>query len=277
MMDVERCLELSHGTVQNPTRMDYLPISMEDSKQIWDFLDHPKFLTRRNSVVCPLRHPDATRYVHIDLATQSMAGVGICHLLGNQLVDGLVRDGEVFSEYRLIVEFDFILTIVAGQVKPISLEKIQNFIFWLRDICHYRFGLVTADQWQSEAPLQMLESRGFEVDNLSLDREKTQYYAFRSGFEELRVRMYRQRQLLIELENLTDGDKKVDHPPEGSKDTSDGAAGAYWNAIVSAEGTQASAEPPAMESGQSSASDEEVEPVTLNTSPGPRPTKVFTV
>lgn len=263
LMDVEKCLEISHkeGLV-NPCAVDYIPLSEENDKQIWDFLDHPKFLTRRSSLVIPLRHPEAKRFAHLDLATQSMAGLSVCHLVGQQLVEGIVKGGHVFSEYRLIVEYDFILTIVAGDVKPISIEKIQNFFFWLRDICHYSFGLITADQWQSEAPLQMMEKRDFAVDKLSLDKKKDQYYAWRTGFEEHRIRMFKQRQLILEMEDLVDGPDKVDHPHNGSKDTTDGAGGAYWNAINSEGGIPLSQEVPHMESG-SEVEESSFEPVAI--------------
>jgi hypothetical protein len=230
--DVERCLELAEKDgVQNPARVELMPISMEDQAEIWDFLDHRKFLTQRYSQVIPLRHPEAKRFAHLDLATASMAGLAVCHLVNSQRVDGLVKDGIIYSEYRLVVEYDFILTIVAGKSKPISLEKIQRFFFWLRQECGFNFGLVTADSWQSAMPLQMMQARGFETKLLSLDRQKAPYYAWRTGFEELRIRLYPQRQLLREIETLLDLPEKVDHPADGSKDTSDAAAGAYWNAI----------------------------------------------
>jgi hypothetical protein len=236
LVDVESCVEKAQKEgVVKPTLpgIDALSISMEDNKNIWDYLDHKSFLTKVQSRIQPKRHPDALRFAHIDLATTSMAGVAICHLVGHQLVEGLVKDGVPYNEYRLIVEYDFILTIIAGRVKPISLEKIQRFFFWLRNECNYHFGLVTADQYQSDMPLQMMEARGFNVDKLSVDRDKTAYMAFRRGFEELCVRPYRQPFLMTELENLLDADKKVDHPPNGSKDTSDAVCGAYVNAINS--------------------------------------------
>lgn len=237
MIDVELCITASEKEgIVNPARLEMFPISMEDDTNLWDYIEHRTFLTRVQSRVQPKRHPSHLRYAHLDLATQSMAGLAICHLAGNQLVDGLVKDGQPFSEYRLMVEYDFIFTITAGSVKPISFEKIQRFFFWLRDLCGFRFGKITADQFQSEQQLQMLEARGFEVDKLSIDRDKSVYTAWRMGFEEHRIRLYRQAQLLREVENLMEGDKKFDHPPNGgSKDTTDAAAGAFYNAITSDE------------------------------------------
>jgi intein/homing endonuclease len=151
-IDLERCIELSISEgIVNPckTGVNQLAVSMEDNTQIWDYLDHNRFLTIVQSRVQPKRHPEMARFAHLDLATQTMAGLSVCHLVGTKLVTGLSdAQGNPFQEYRLIVEFDFILTICAGRIKPISLEKIQNFIFWLRDKCGMRFVKVTADQYQ---------------------------------------------------------------------------------------------------------------------------------
>jgi hypothetical protein len=238
LIDIEHCLAVSKEEgVPDPvkTNIARIPVSAEDSKHIWDYLEHKTFLTRVLSRIQPKRHPQSMRYAHIDLATQTLAGVSICHLAGTQLVEGLVKNGEPFSDYRLIVEYDFILTICAGETKPINIEKIQRFFFWLRDMCGYQFGLITADMWQSDMPLQMMEARGFKVEKLSIDRDKSVYTAWRAGFEEHRIRLHRNEQMLRESEQLLEADKKYDHPPDGSKDTTDAAAGAYYDAVNSDE------------------------------------------
>lgn len=242
-VDIERCIELAEADgVPDPCRKDspkILPVSMEDGVNVWDYLDHNKFLTRIQSRIYPKRHPYAKRFAHLDLATSGMAGLAVCHLVGNQRVDGVVNrvTGEPFSEYRLIVEYDFILTLCAGRTKPISLEKVQNFIIWLIVECGYTFGMVSADQYQSVMPLQMLQSRNIPADLLSIDRDKKVYTAWRQAFQELRLRPYRQDMMIHEAENLVDleSEKKIDHPKNGSKDTSDAAAGAYFQAIESDE------------------------------------------
>jgi len=223
MLDFEACVELAQKDgVINPVTggakgFEMLPLSTEDNKQLWDYLDHKSFLTRVQSQIVPKRHPNRLRYCHIDLATTSMAGISICHLVGNELVENLIKPGEVipFNEYRLIVEYDFILCVIAGQVKPISLEKVQNFIIWLSTQCGYNFGMITFDQFQSENSLQMLESKGFKVDKQSVDRSKDAYINWRSAIEEHRLRPYLHRHMMLEAENLLDGDKKVDHPAKG--------------------------------------------------------------
>lgn len=281
LLDIEQCLTYSQQErVPDPMLpgVQRIPLSAEDNKNVWDFMNHKAFLTRVSSRIQPIRHPQYKRYAHIDLATQTLAGVAICHLAGSQLVEGLVRDGQPFSEYRLIVEYDFILTICAGQNKPINLEKIQRLFFWLRDMCGFQFGLITADMFQSEMPLQTLEARGFEVDKLSIDRDKSVYTAWRTGFEEHRIRLHRNEQMIREAEQLLEMDKKYDHPPEGSKDTTDAAAGAYFNAVNSDEKLAlGSHNYPAVYSGQAiSQQDAEKPPVEINLPPkGYTRSKVF--
>lgn len=254
LIDIETCIELSKQEgVPDPMLpgIQRFPISSEDNQNVWDYLNHRNFLTRVASRILPIRHPHNMRYAHIDLATQTLAGVAICHLAGSQLVEGLVKEGQAFSEYRLIVEYNFILTICAGNTKPINIGKIQRFFFWLRDMCGYRFGLITADMFQSEAPLQELEARGYKVDKLSVDRDKSVYTSWRTGFEEQRIRLPRNEQMIREAGELLEMDKKFDHPPDGSKDTTDAAAGAYYNSINSDEKlTLASYNAPAVYSGQ---------------------------
>jgi len=238
MVDVERCIELSEEEgLENPALkgVTIIPLSSEDEYNLWDFIDHSKIVTRVNSTNRPIRHPNSLRFAHVDLATVSKAGLAVAHIVGKRKINTLVVDGKPFSEYRIVIEYDFILTLTAGKVKPINYEKIFKFFFWLRNKCGYRFGKITGDQFQSEMPMQMLESGGFEVGKLSMDRAKDQYYSWRTGFNEMRIRAYRTDEWYDEAERLINGDRKVDHPPGGSKDTTDAMAGAYYNAITSGD------------------------------------------
>jgi hypothetical protein len=175
------------------------------------------------------------RYAHIDLATQSFAGIAIGHLVGQRSVDGLIKNGQPFSELRLIVEYDVILAIAPGKTKPINLEKIQNFFLWLKGECGFNFGLVTADQYQSEMPLQMLEAKGIPVGRLSIDKDKMAYRQWRGAFEEHRIRLALNERRYREASRLIERDKKYDHPANGTKDVTDAAAGVYLNAVNSEE------------------------------------------
>ena len=217
----------------NPCTVTQVPLSNDDSKEMWDFLDHKIFVQRQLGRFLPKRDPGQPRFAHYDLATVNQAGLSICHVAGRKLVDGLydASSGRVFSQYRPIIEYDFILAIVPGEQKEISLIKIQNFLFWLRDRCGYPIGLVTADSYQSTMPLELLEVQGFKVDMLSMDKTKDPYYSWRAGFSEHLVRLFRHPILMAETENLQDLPKKIDHPTPGTKDVADSACGAYYNAM----------------------------------------------
>lgn len=148
---IEKAILVGRGVgLVNPCPLDIFPISDEDTKQVWDFLVHKLFLTRKAGRVIPLRDPGAKRYAHIDLATANVAGVAVCHVVGQKRVQGVydTASGQVFDQYRPIVAYDFLLGITAGNTKPISLKKIQDFLFWLRDFCGYTFGMISADTYQ---------------------------------------------------------------------------------------------------------------------------------
>jgi hypothetical protein len=240
MVDVEWCVtEGERLGIINPSTVDLISITEENDREIWDFLDHGKFLIKQGGRIRPRRHPNAMRFAHMDLATRNMAGVAICHMVGWKEIQDVVekKTGSVFAEQRLIVEYDFILTITSGKIKPISFEKIQKFFIWLREKCGYQWGLITADTFQSFMQLQMLETRGFPTGSLSMDKSKGPYYAWRAGWEERRILSYRQKMMLSEMERLIDTPKMIDHPENAgdgvsSKDTSDAAGGAYWNCIT---------------------------------------------
>lgn len=233
-LDLERSIAMATELgIVNPCTVTSIALSEENNKEIWDFLDPKIFLTKRMSQIMPKRDPNAVRYCHLDLATRTQAGLSICHAVGKTKVEGITKiGGETFDEYRIIVEYDFILSIVAGNLKPISIEKVIKFLFWLRDVCGYRFAVVTADQYQSALPLQMLEKAKFKVANLSVDKTKKPYEAWRSGFEEGRIRMFHHSILMSEAENLVDMGDRVDHPDNNSKDVADSACGAYFSAIT---------------------------------------------
>ena len=233
MRDIEISIEKGESTgVKNPVlnNLSTIPLSQEDNLELYDFLDHKLFVTKRASSFIPLRHPEAPRYAHLDLATQTLAGLAICHPVGVTKVEGVwdAENGRAFDQYRVCVEYDFILTIGAGRAKPISFEKIQNFFIWLRNYCGFQFAQVSADTFQSVGPLQALERVGFKTDFISLVRTKVPYMTLRSAYEDGRVLMYRQEHFMREAEALLDLNKEIDHPPGGQKDTADAVAGSHY-------------------------------------------------
>ena len=233
LADIHRCLELSvQDGVPVPTRATILSVSDEDTRPIAADLRPEVFvrLTGRNSWE-PVRHPLRRRYAHLDLAINGLAGIAICHLVDPAPPPG--GPGRVPPHY-LTVEFDFILTLAPGKARPICYDKILELFYWLRT-CGFNFGSITADSFQSQHMLQTLRAQGFPADLQSVDRDKGAYLALQGGFQEHSLRLYPQAQFLKEAAALIDRDAKIDHPPGGTKDTTDAVAGAYLSAISSDE------------------------------------------
>ncbi|MCX6925660.1 MAG: hypothetical protein NT154_20980, partial [Verrucomicrobia bacterium] len=236
MADIERCLSLSilEG-ILDANRSQLMPMSDEDDRHVWDYLNHRAFVTRVANGFEPRRHPARLRYVHLDLATTGKAGLTVCHLAGPASTEANPPPATDQLGRSFTVEFDFILTITGGRTRPIAFDKIKEFLVWLREMCGFRFGKVTADSYQSTYLLQTLEAQGFTTGPLSVDRDKSPYLALRAGFEAGRIRLYRQLEFMREAAQLLEMERKICHPSEGSKDTTDAAAGAYANAIGSEE------------------------------------------
>jgi hypothetical protein len=239
MRHFAECINLAEADgLREPTRpgVTKIPVTMEDDLNIWDYLVRERVFTRQCGSVQPLRHPSSKRYVHIDLATRSTAGIAVCHLVSRSQPESRS------AQYQLVVEYDFVLALVPGREPPIYLQKIVDFIFWLRDECGIRFGQITADQYQSEMLLQALAAQGLKTHHLSVDRDKSVYEAWRNGIEGHQIRLCPNDLLLREAAFLQELAKKFDHGVGGSKDLADAAAGAYFNAITSGEKTTLSAQ-----------------------------------
>lgn len=236
LADIQRCLDLSaKDGVRIPSAATVISVSDENSRQIWEDLNHKTFVRATGSNTYePVRHPHRLRYAHIDLAINGLAGVAICHL-----ADLAPSSSEMGSPGNkplgLVVEYDFILTLAGGRTRPICYDKIERFFDWLRRPCGFRFALVTADSFQSEQMLQTLYAKGIKTARQSVDRDKRAYLAWQGGFQEGGIRLYPQAQLLKEAAALIETEEKIERPPDGTKDTTDAAAGAYLNAIASEE------------------------------------------
>jgi len=234
MCHFHECIELGRKDgLREPERPGVMkiPLTMDDNLQIWDYLVRERFFARNSGCPQPVRHSNSKRYAHIDLATRSTAGVAVCHLVNAG------QTGVSNGRYQLVVEYDFILALGPGRKPPIYIQKIINFFFWLRDECGFRFGKITADQFQSEMLLQTLQGQGLTTGHLSVDGNKSVYETWRNAIEGHQIRLYHQGLLLKETEFLQELDRKFDHPVGGSKDLADAAAGAYFNAILSEEKT----------------------------------------
>jgi len=178
------------------------------------------------------RHPKRPRYFHVDIALLGDAlGLAVVHQVGWKKV---FRSFGVEEELP-VFETDLLLRVKAPVGGEINLGNMRAVLFDLRQHgVHLRFGTFDYRAMGADS-LQMLRSRGFEVDYLSVDRKREEkkndpYEVLKDSIYDARLDMYYYLPVLDELTRLEKTPDKVDHPVNGSKDVSDALAGAVFNA-----------------------------------------------
>lgn len=170
-------------------------------------------------------------FFHVDLAlTGDAAGLCICHVVGSkQVLRGWGPERRF--ETKPIIRVDLALQIVAPQGGEILLSSVRGILYQLREL-GMQFGKGSYDSWNSAESLQTLASEGFTVETYSVDREASAYEEVREAIYDERILCYKHPILETELATLVFNEKKlkVDHTVGGSKDVSDGLAGAVHHA-----------------------------------------------
>lgn len=179
-------------------------------------------------------HKECPRYIHIDIGVANDAyGIACCYKHGAKLVDGVET-----PEYY----YDFSLRIVPPPApKRVSISRCHEFIKYMRDVLGLRIGMVSFDQFQSEASRQFLSENGFNVKYQSVDKTDTAYLFFVDCMYKNIVHFGEEFAEAIKKE-LFDliwyrSKQKVDHPSDtkhgGMKDRCDAVVGALYNAYIS--------------------------------------------
>ena len=169
------------------------------------------------------------RFLHIDLGlTNDAAGIACCYKSGETIADGVRTP---------IYTFDFSLRIVPPpRPRKISIARINEFIILLsRKLI---IGMVSMDNFQSQASLQLFEEHRIPCRYQSVDRTDKAYLFFVDCMYRNIVKFPSDFAEAIkhELFNLDwNRDKhKVDHPSDtahgGMKDRMDAVVGALYNA-----------------------------------------------
>lgn len=171
------------------------------------------------------------RHVHIDFAT---SGDGDALGLAMGHVDHMI---EMDDEQKPYIVIDCLVRIKAAPGTEIILQDIRRIIYHLRDDLKFRIVSVSMDGFQSTDTMQQLRKKKFVSNYLSVDRSTLPYEDLREAIYEERLEFppyatYLNRgdtekvEIAVkELMELQDTGKKIDHPPEGSKDLADAMAG----------------------------------------------------
>lgn len=188
-------------------------------------------------------HPvQGARYaMHGDLAIRGdRAGIAMSHIAHYEEREEVVasdKEGEKITHNVSvpIVRNDFTITFEAD-ISDSPPREIQ--VRWARELAfelvRRGFAIVsyTFDQFQSADNMQILTQHGILSDRLSPDRDQSVWRNLKDIASEGRLRMPFSQILMNELEALSVIDKKVDHPPAGSKDMADALACSVVGAIA---------------------------------------------
>lgn len=143
---------------------------------------------------------------------------------------------DINGELKPYIIFDMLLRIKAVQGSEIILGDVRQIVYMLNDDLHFKVKNISMDGFQSTDTLQQFRKRRFMADWLSVDKEKLPYEDLREAIYERRVEFPRYMTYLNkgdlemkniafkELSELQDTGKKIDHPPDGSKDVADAMA-----------------------------------------------------
>ncbi len=212
----------------------------------------------------PILNPKAIRHIHIDPSLSGDAtGFCMAHISGWKDVIRKAGDGTEYSERAPLYTVDLILRVVPPVGDEIILGDMRQFIY---DLSAHGYLITTTslDSWQSADTLQQLESKGYQAERVSVDTSLDPYDNLKMALYEDRLIMYEYEPLLEELRQIQKDliKRKVDHPPDGSKDCADALAGCLYTLsmnrhsqpmpIVRVSASEDSAWMPEMSTGSSS-------------------------
>lgn len=250
-----------------PFRSQDVACYERQSQRLQDAFEHQMVTRVYMGRRVPLRHPEAPRYIHLDLSQgrgdgRDRTGFVMLHpsahyqqrtALDEQ--DDPAQVGEVVLTKDL--EVDFYVAIKGGPFgEAIDYAKIRTFISFLRSL-GYWIQWCTADQYMSADHNMRLRDAGFQSELLSTDRNSKPYRTLRQTFNEGRIvlpfppgfspQRWGSREdalkrvvLFNELTGLEHNVRsdKVDHRDtnpdgtRGSKDVADGLAGAVFRCLT---------------------------------------------
>lgn len=221
-------LERKHPFTLNETTL------IDGGKFIRELLAR-QFAENNKMIWRPIVNPKIKRFCHIDLAkTGDAAGFCVGHPNGERQVTRRNEEDVLCTEVMPIVWIDIMLRIVSPQGGEINFGNIRSLIYELQSM-GYLFEKVTLDSYQSSDTIQILNGRGIEAEELSIDKTMDPYNEVKTALYEDRLMMYWYDIVLQELKYLivarNGSQVKVDHLAGKSKDVADCVAGVVYNCV----------------------------------------------
>lgn len=225
----QRVSKVLTATHKNPFSKGTISLGLDDDLQIKDFFD---------KTAIPEKMYSRPVFIHIDTSlTGDKTGISAIAIGGasTQQQKYQIEEDENVNSTELYYLHLFTVGIQSPSDSEISLEKTRQFIYFLKGL-GWNIKMVSIDGFQSADTRQILTTRGYKSEILSLDRSPDGYIALRAAINEQRIKMLNIKELVDELTELEKDTftGKVDHPDHGkrgSKDCSDSLAGALWSAL----------------------------------------------
>lgn len=230
-------------------------LSMDDpDSDLLKCVDWRKLGKIVRGVWTPSHHPDALRFMHVDLGlTGDAAAISMgCGFDSVSMANMDHMTGQVSEVFYPKVWVDFMIRIKPVRGEQIDLAKIVAFILNLRYRGFY-LQRVTFDGFASEMAIQIIKKSNQIPDSvrrnrsiwdekvklesgvLSVDKDDRPYSLLRDMLFQNAVKYYKYDPFIDEILSLEHNrdDKKVDHRPGGSKDVSDSLAGMVYGVATS--------------------------------------------
>lgn len=204
--------------LDNPFNMNIIKLPFDkDDKQLMDFMDMSYFRD--------IRHPEANRFIHIDVAFSSNTidrygiAASYCTLVDRTVykdyAKGNVNLSEVFNKSEKMYYVDWALGIEPLPQQEIPLSKVRDFIFYLIKNLGYPVASISADTFQSKQTLQDFEQEKYPTESISVDRSRDPYLFLKNLVYNKQILTPTFPELKKELLQLRDNGKKIDHPING--------------------------------------------------------------
>ena len=228
----ERLLEVVDASLPKFFDSDVLYGYLQGPVEIANEFKRDLACSIRGSRWYPKNHPEAPRYIHIDLAkNQDMAGICMVHPSRHY---NTKIEFEGLYDISKEVEVDFAIALTCGPKKEsIDFANIRRLVFALRQ-WNFWIRSVTFDSWQSEDSIQRLYEAGVVASVLSVDKDIKPYLITRNAVYAHKIKIPNIPVLLDELLALEYyiADNKIDHPEDKSKDLADAFAGSVYSCLV---------------------------------------------
>lgn len=220
-----KCYNENH---KNPFTINTITMGLQDTLQLKDFFDE--------SVVPPEIYSRPI-FIHLDLSLNGdKTGISAVAVMGYKTENRYsLERGEVETTKELYYHHIFSCRIQAPSTDEISIQKSQDFIYYLKYQLGWNIWGVSTDGFQSVMLRQSLKTAGFRnVDLVSLDRTPDGYITYKYAINEQRIAHLNIPELEFEIINLAKDNitGKINHDADKSKDEADSLAGAVYNASL---------------------------------------------